>query len=272
MSSGTYRIVHYTPDPFSGQRIPIAALVEAQGEIKVARASLLPGADCLGRRAAAVAMDSILESLSDARTLERLPSSTGPYARLDVERPLPPAVRNPVAWVRDNILPRQSDDEDGDAADATPEPRRATEGFALLARLKVANHVHRTFRPRQRWANASEEHLSGLGSVSQYVEGDELLLMEPIVVSRPSFEKDVERISGHFMAYMFALEKLLHDRKTRLVAYVLKGGSEAARQGALRNIRDKAHMTLDMGLDSDQQGLAEFIRKTATSGGGGLFR
>src|SRR5947208_1973368 len=75
-----YRLVHFLPDPFSGAQVPIAALVGGEGGVVVTRADHLPGAACLGSPERQSALECVLESIIDARTLDGLPVGAGPQA------------------------------------------------------------------------------------------------------------------------------------------------------------------------------------------------
>ena len=268
MNTPTYRVVHFTPNPFAGDRIAIAALVEFAGQSRVARASHLPGPECLGRSGAMATMEMILEVLDATPVASELSAAIGPYAAIDVPRPVPSFVSNPVAWVQQHVLPRHDEpDEEGDVLLVSREPQRSTEGFGFLRGLHVAGHVKKHFKPREQWKGATEEQVAGLGPISHYTAGRGLLLMEPIATERDGFVADLNRVSGSFMAYRYALENLLHDAKPKLVVYVLPGGLEDRRQGALRTLRDKAHVAIDCRNEADKTVLANLIQRA----GGDLF-
>src|ERR1017187_6147506 len=81
-----YRVVHFVPDPFTGARIPLAAIVAGGGGVSIASAGHVPGAVCLGRPSTYAAMQMVLESLSTVESLDVLPVAVGPHAVLDVEK------------------------------------------------------------------------------------------------------------------------------------------------------------------------------------------
>src|SRR5689334_3210698 len=61
-----FRLVHFLPDPFTGSRIAIGALVQVGGRAKFVRAGRLPDAGCVGGRDAWAAMQMAIDSLTAA--------------------------------------------------------------------------------------------------------------------------------------------------------------------------------------------------------------
>ncbi len=94
-----YRLVHFTIDPFLGDRIAIAALVSSDGVLTVVPLPSPHGWTCLGGAAVSL-MKRGLEELKGATSIDRLPVSMGPSFSLWDKREIPPSFGEPVAWVR----------------------------------------------------------------------------------------------------------------------------------------------------------------------------
>lgn len=111
MSGRFYRLVFFTPNPFDGSRFALAALVEIDGSVCVAAAKRFPCAACVGGEAALQQARMVVNLLSEAgtpghaRTIARMSDTAGPNFSLGEERRVPSAVADPVAWLRDFILP-----------------------------------------------------------------------------------------------------------------------------------------------------------------------
>lgn len=105
-----YRIVHFVPDPFTGARIPIAAVVAYAGTVALALATRLPSADCLGRVSLLATMHMVLHALAAVESLDVLPIAVGPHAVLGDARYVPEGVANPVAWVTEHVLPSDAEE------------------------------------------------------------------------------------------------------------------------------------------------------------------
>lgn len=84
-----YRMVLFVPDPFSGARFPIAALVQDAGKVSVVHAPHIPCATCLGGENAAAVVQIILSDLVGVTTIDELPESIGPHAMLGDRRGIP---------------------------------------------------------------------------------------------------------------------------------------------------------------------------------------
>ena len=102
-----FRMIHFVPDPFSGARIPIAALVEGDKGVEVAIASQIPTAECLGSRAAETLLHGIVEDLrTGGFPFGALPPKLGPQVRLGEPKTLPVDCESPVPWLEAHVLPR----------------------------------------------------------------------------------------------------------------------------------------------------------------------
>ncbi len=103
--STRYRLIHFIPDPYTGTRIPLAALVELEEGVQL----VLPEADATavdfgGVQAAALA-SMICQALEDIESFEALPQSVGPQACLDTAHPIPPQIQAPSQWLRSMLRP-----------------------------------------------------------------------------------------------------------------------------------------------------------------------
>jgi hypothetical protein len=219
-----YRVVHFVPDPFLGGRVPIAALVEYDGgKVAIARATHLPGADCLGGRDVFFTAQLILEDLAHATRFDRLPSSIGPHAFLDQPYEVPRNVKDPLAWINTCLFPHEIRSRHEREPRA---PKRATWGYRFLQSYKVSQYVKKTFRPGED-AGGYLARATVLKPIAHYVEGrSDLLLMEPVVLRRPKWQEDVSLIATNFGAYKTAIRGESGQPRARLTAYVLAGGSK----------------------------------------------
>lgn len=93
-----YRIVHFMPNPASGTRFAVAALIEHDNQLSVTTASVIPSAGMLGGRQELLALKMVLERLSRAEDFSRLPVSVGPFVILDEPRNVPAGV-DTEKWV-----------------------------------------------------------------------------------------------------------------------------------------------------------------------------
>ncbi len=104
--TANYRLLHFTPDPFTGSRFVLGALVtNDEGEVQPVQVEKLPSADCLGDRALAITAQRLHRRLATITSADGLPAVFGPYTRLTEPNPLPNGVRDPVEWVRSLLAP-----------------------------------------------------------------------------------------------------------------------------------------------------------------------
>lgn len=251
-----YRVVHFVPDPFTGARIPLAAIVAGSGGVSLASAGRVPGAVCLDRPATHAAMQMVLESLSAVESLDVLPVAIGPHAVLDVERQIPGDVADPVGWVVENVLPRVTEDH---AARDTRSHHRHTQGYRFFETWKVASYVQRHFHPDQVWADAHSATSRVLSSVSHWVGAPTvgLLLMEPIVPTRTGLRRDLTEIHQRFASYRVFLDSadvpVEARERTRLCVYVLPGGRAHDRNQALTAFASVKATAVDTDSESARQ-------------------
>jgi len=258
-----YRIVHFVPDPFNGTRIPVAAIVAGAGGLSVATAARLPGPACLGQAPVHATMQMVLESLSSVDDFNVLPVSVGPQALLDVERQIPGEVSDPVGWVVEHVLPRA----DGPAVTrAAKSHHRDTQGYRFFETCKVSQYVHQRFQPDQHWAGAPVAMPRKLGTISHWVGAAKvgILLMEPLIPTRPGFERDLVEVYQRLASYRAFLDRggvpEGAKQNTKLRVYVLPGGNERNRTSALGAFADVEALTVDTASESARRSFVEEIR------------
>ena len=215
-----FRIIHYLPDPTSGARIPIAALVADGKRVSVVQSRFTPGVACVGGLASWHAMQMILEELRRAEHFDRLPPTLGPQVALTPDRAIPATVDNPAAWVERFVLPQKPESRE-DAVVKTPHaPRRAVMGSQFFKTWKVARFVNRNFSAKDLGLSENLAH-----KITHYVAGrDELLLMEPMV-ARGDFGQELRDVSESILAWQRLFDVHgTHDRMPKFVAYVFSEG------------------------------------------------
>ncbi len=248
-----YRIVHFVPDPFSGYRVPIAALVREGERLAVARSLHLPGPDCVGGRVARSTIELILAALNEATTFDQLPPFAGPHALLSDAADVPVAVEDAVEWVRHCVLPRAPEATAGDALPPrTKEPRRERAGARFFKTWKVSGFVKKRFEPATIGAKSAVE------PITHYVAGrSDLLLMEPVLGRRSRFAEDLTRISTHFLAWKQLLHQMDYQKRATFIAYVFADGTKAVLQA-----KERLKSSADEIVDTDQVGEREaFLRR-----------
>ncbi len=250
-----FRVIHFVPDPFSGGRVPIAALVEQAGHVHVAFAEskwerLLPSNARLVARL-------IRESLGQRASFDDLPASSGPHALLGEVRIVPREVTEPVRWVRGAIF--------GLGAEPTPEAkpveRRQQVGFRLLSNWKVDQWVRRRYRP----AEDTNKYAKVLPEISQYVLSQAgLLLMEPVLASQPHFSNQLQHVGTSFMAWRHSLEGSKRAPRPSFFAYVISEGDRDRVAEAHDALGDLATV-VDVAVPKERDGLITTIRKIGQS-------
>lgn len=247
-----FRVIHFVPDPFSGGRVPIAALVDLGGRVQVAFAEskwerLLPAN-------ARLVAKLIRESLGARASFDDLPSSSGPHAVLGEVRAVPAEVKEPVQWVRGAIFGLGEEVR----LEVKPTERRQQAGLRLLASWKVDQWVKRRYRPTE----DSNRYAKVLPEISQYVMSKAgLLLMEPVLVSQPHFSNQLQHIGTSFLAWHHSLEKARGDSfRPTFYAYVLSDGDRdrvAEAHDALRGLAT----VVDVAAQKERDGFVTAIRR-----------
>jgi hypothetical protein len=250
--TATYRLIHLTPDPFTGSRVALGAVVvDERGAVRVARVGHLPGA-CLGDRSVQVLAARIHARLDTIGQADRLPMAFGPYVSLASRAAVPAGVADPVAWVTELLNPALH------AGGRAAKSNRATLGYQVFVAGGVARWVRKTFSPLVDGPAWLAPYAQGLDTVSHWVEGPtELLLMEPLVPDRRSFEHDLHKVALRFGGYQHAIRE--NPRGAELVAYLTAGGGPAARQRAEEVLGKFAHRVVDTDVAAQRARLLDRI-------------
>lgn len=262
--SASYRLIHFSPDPFTGARFPLGAVVaDAQGEVRVARVERLPSADCLGDRRLAVAVQRLHARLGAVTTVEALPAVFGPYATLAEPQEVPKGVPDALAWVQGMLAPTAAQE----AHLVTPRSRRrATLGYRFFQTWGVQRYVRKTFKPATDWGGWLDSY-SALPQISHWVPGqNQVLLMEPVVPTRRQFEQDVGKIAMRLGAYRHAMEHASNGREGSLLAYITAGGRPDMREMAMEQLQAFAHDVVDTEDATSRDGFIERIRRVGGEG------
>jgi hypothetical protein len=263
-----YRLVHFLPDPFSGARVPVAALVGGDGRISVAQAMYLPAAACLGSSATEAALGLVLESLGGAKTLDSLPVGAGPQAVLGPVTNVPPGVADAAEWVRQHILPRPL----RQTTATEPATKRPTYGSRFFKQWSVDNLVHKRFRPSREWAGLISTPSPGLEPVSHWTGNAQtgVLLMEPIIPARLKHAADIREVFSRFAGYRVFLGAVAMgalERHTQLCVYVLPGGTTDARDAVRTAFNPLQARIVDTEIDRERDEFLTLIRTLGAPGG-----
>jgi hypothetical protein len=74
MTSAAYRLVHFSPDPATGIKYPIAALVSSSAGTRVEFVSHLPDARCIGGADRMRALHRVQQRLTRVSSFSQIPS------------------------------------------------------------------------------------------------------------------------------------------------------------------------------------------------------
>jgi hypothetical protein len=260
--SARFRIIHFMPDPFTGARVPVAALVEGEDRrVQVTRAPHIPGPQCLGGRAAWSVIALALESLEATTAFNELPSTMGPHFLLDEERRIPDAVFNPAEWVATRVLPKRPLTSE-DASEKVPHsPKRQTQGMRFFETNKVDKYVEKNFDGTGFEVNTHAAH-----HISHYVIGkNDLLLMEPVIGNRSDLRAELRDISQAFLAWraIFANRKV--GRQPSFIAYVLGGTQKGALSTAREVLEESRAEVVSVDIPNERDRFVERIRHVGRS-------
>lgn len=258
--SAFYRVVHFAPDPFSGWRVPIGALLSHADRPVFVQADWLPGAGCLGSEAASAVLRMIVEAVARSPDLQRLPAEAGPQAALSDSTPVPSSVSDPARWLAEHVLPGKPH---ASLAEKEYSTRREVYGRRFFEQYQVWKWVGRRLNPR-----ALSETVSPLsaGEITHYVQGkDELLLLEPVVATRPNFEKDIAEISQLFLAWRQLLSETPQTPRARLIAYAIPLGMRE-RVAAVRDVLEQHRFeVVDVDAASERDAFLASVRRVGLS-------
>jgi len=262
-----FRLIQYIPEHSRGTRFTIAAAVLQSGHFTLLECDRLPGSSCLGSERSAHALLMACESLRSMSDFEQLPVSVGSHVQMDSACEVPATASDAIAWVRKHVLATEVVPS---SSGRLPSQHRSTFGFSFFRRLGVHTEIKKTFDPM----TDARGWLAGAGSalspITHWVMGrNRLLLMEPIIPSRPQLDRDLKSIGQQFLAYRWAIEKCNGAAvSASIIAYVLRGGSEEARRHAMAQLATPAHRVLDVSIDGVAEALGKEVREVAATLGG----
>lgn len=263
--TATYRLVHLSPDPFSGTRLVLGAVVSAEGEVRIAKVKHPLGAESLGRADLAVLARMLSQRLDEIVQPDALPPVFGPLAMLGESRPLPATVMDPVAWLEEQVLNLRRAGES--PLRPSHAPHRAKVGLRFFETARVERFVRRNFAPATHGRGWLATDAAGMEPITHWVGGrEETLLMEPIVPARSQCDADLREVSTRFVAYRYAIEKAERQDGGQLIAYVLQGGTTTQRERALGLLSGKAHLVVDTSDEGERQRFIDRVREVGQSG------
>lgn len=213
MTAAEYKFVYFSPDPFVGAKIPVAALLRTSKGVQAVAAKAL-NTSCIGGSDVEFLVRAALRNLERATDLDQLPLSVGPHFTLASDvRTIPAKIEAPSAWLASVLETRP-----GSTAITVPVHRvkAATEGRRFLQHVGVSEYVSDRFKPH---ANVLSNFAERLEPITHYVLGRELLLLEPLPVT--ASKARLIQINTRFGAYRQALQKQPPDFPWRLISYVL---------------------------------------------------
>ena len=257
-----YRLIHFVPDHFSGERFPVGAIVAVDGSLEVAIADRTPGAECLGSDATYMLLRDTLDDIRQVRSFDSLPMAVGPHFELSETRVLPDLDVRAVKWVEENILPRR---KEGERASRKRGPTRSTMGKEYLEQFGIGDYVSR-FNPKRDFSelNGVSETLP---SISQGVVGaGRMLLMEPIVPKRRQLDDDLKTVGQRFFSYRGALQTHSVSSDVGFLAYVLPGTDKDQREHIAGMLDRAADDILDMAQLAQRRRLVRQVTEVGESG------
>lgn len=261
--TATCRIVHYEPDPFTGLRVPLGALVWDGRLWHGVAAEHLPGPDCIGGDEHARMAALLARQIPEIGDATRSEGSLGPFVRFSESRALPSGVEDPVRWVREHLLPKRV--SAGKSEGVHRGRTLPSQGYAFFRTWGVGHLVKKTFKPIQdgaRWLNGRGR---GLQPITHWVEGSaSLMLMEPVSPGRPQLEDDLQTLATRLLAWRSVLSD--PDGESRLVAYLLTGGRREQREEVREVLQDKVDLLVDT---DDAAERTRFVAEIKALGGTG---
>lgn len=258
----SFRIVHFTPDPFLQTRFAIGAVVHVDGRGYFLQSPRLPDVDCLGSKASVAHLHTVLGMLrgSDRPGLQ----TPSPDVTFTPPRMLPDSFGDPIAWLKRALAGETADAATEEGAHAPPRPSPKNLARSFFRANGVADVVHTSFTPGT--VEGVLERAGTLQPISQWVAGPtRLLLVEPIVTSRTDedFEKDLAVANTKFAAYRHELAlDTQESKRVDLVALVL-GNSTKRREKAANELRKNAHEFVEAALKVPRTRFIATIRSIA---------
>ena len=227
-----FRIVYFTPDPFRGDRFAIGAVVGDGASAKFHRAGHVPGPECLGGRDSWITLQMALDTLTGIDRLDVERGTASQLVSLSDAREAPSNV-DAAEWVDSTFLHRTRDTRDERSGTAHQEPR-SQYGVRFFEQWKVMRYVKNRFDLGD-FMNLPAGMPPVAHKPTHWVKGrDTVLLMEPVVGTRPSLAADLKLISSSMLAQMKLFELAKVKAKPEMIAYVFSNGY----RGALAETRE----------------------------------
>ena len=277
-------IVHYSPDPFTGWKIPVGAYVRVGDSWEFVVAKSLPGPSCLGGHGHAANMRLYLAALENSQTPDEIGMKGGPNVFLGRESQMPMDLEDPSGWVQDHILPGKSRMTwHKNKKTSTGTRRRSSFGKTFFRNQGLEKVVQPTWEPKREGAGWLDGYDGVLSPVTHWVQGDRLLLMEPLApLQKASLEHQAQEISNKYIAYQWAFDRAReqhlpipdHLREPTYFGYLLQGpGTKKAKRSALKMLR-QVGTAVDTADRTERDRFITEIRiqgQRASDGDGGLF-
>jgi hypothetical protein len=211
----------------------------------------------LGREALSL-FELLREALPAIQSFDRLPICMGPQVELSEAKAAPCNIEEVGVWLS-TLLDRNRVQ--------LPAARRTTDktrqrGRQFFRTWGVHRWVKNRFEPARQWPTA-QQRPKGLEAVTHWVEGKQrILLMEPIL---PGSDMALKRIATRALAYRETIRAISDTTDTRFVAYMLLGGSQAARDDAAGVLRQAVHQLVDLSVVQQRDDFVSSIRELGST-------
>lgn len=263
-----YRMVHFIVDAATERRVPLGALVR-QGEIVTFIGANPPSTRCVGD-AKAVSVFHLAHHYLARPEWVRVPRPISANVVFGAENEVPVHEGDDAeAWVRTVLLKRLE-------RRPTERRKRSTLGReALLQAIKgraEPDWVQRRFRPEQGgpWLRRERlltpvTHWVGPASTRAgevLVEGAPLLLLEPLVLTHPTFEADLHVVASTFAMYRAARDAagVSADRLTLAAYFVTPKDHRTDVAHRMKEVeRYGADVAIDLQVDTQVSFISERI-------------
>jgi hypothetical protein len=258
VSTKAFRILHYTPDPASGARYPVAALAVSDSGVEVHLAPHVPGDACLGGPGRERFFHVLQQRLMKAKDFSRIPG-LGPYCELS----------DPVSLQDDtdaNFVSRMvAGWHSAPRKFAERRVSRSVEGYRWLTANRVGKFVKKAFRPDQEDAPFFM-HAPALDAISHYVLGTHsLMLLEPLM-NCPKIDEDIHKLAQRFGAYSAANSSRLRATDgphVEMCVYALPGVPDQLLEKATRDIAYSSARVISVSDEIQKAGLLNRITSVA---------
>ena len=100
MTAAEYKFVYFSPDPFVGSKIPVAALLRTSRGVQAVAPTVPLNAARVGGGDVEFPIRAAMRNLERSTNLEQLPLSLGPHFTLASDtRTIPSKIEEPDAWL-----------------------------------------------------------------------------------------------------------------------------------------------------------------------------